>query len=557
MTVYPPVGILSMSSCLKNSGARVNFIDADVLHLEPYQVVEILRQDIPQLIGISLNVSQVSHSVSYLKEIQSTFPEIPIVVGGPYVTGVREKIFRDFPSLNYAVVNEGEYAIVDFVGHLKNEKKIEDVRNLIYAQNGAVASNTIERISDLNILPLPDYSLVTDTISLYDGAYPTIASPSVAIMCTRGCPYDCTFCSSPSNWERRITFRSTDSIINEILYLKDTLGIREIFFQDDTMNARPSWFFELCEKIIANNLHKDMFFKCPFRVNSQILTEEILKKAREANFWMIFYGVENGNQEMLNRMNKHITINEIQRAFKLTRKVGLSSYASFMIGNYGETQRTVRNSIKLMKKIMPDFGGFAIAAPFPGSLLHSIAIEKKLVTMPDFTKYQFGDCILRTETLSTKDIESLAIDANRQMQKMKTSLRYRFVNRKNPFRDIMGYGFYEKELWNYPVRRTGKKVLSFVPYVASAQSIVIEHLADYPDIEKKPVKMILWVNQEKHVINLNKPEWRVTKLPIINKSNSTFVRIKWEVSRTWCPHKYGINNDNREIGVTIKRISLE
>lgn len=556
MTVYPPVGILSMSSCLKQSGNKVNFIDADIHRLNPKQVIELLKILPPQLIGISLNVSQVSHSVVYIEEIWRHFPNIPIILGGPYVTGVQEKIFKDFPLVRYAVIHEGEWAIKDFVDFLKGEKSIGEVRNLIYKINGRINRNKVERILDLDSLPLPDYSLVLEYIDKYLGAYPSITSPSIAIMCTRGCPDNCAFCSSPVTWGRKVTFRKTDNIVNEILDLKKTINVKEIFFQDDTLNARPSWFFELCDKIISNGLHKEIFFKCPLKVNKEILSEELLRKAKEANFWMIFYGVESGNQEMLNNMNKNITVEEIKRAFKLTREAGLASFASFMIGNYGETRETVRDSMKLLKKIMPDYGGFAIAAPFPGSELYRIAVEKKLITLTDFKKYQYGDCILKTDALDTKDIMSLVGKANDLFDKLSRSLKHRIINRNDLFTKLIGEGFYEKEFWHTWVNRTMKNVSYILPTSTNAKNVHIKILADYPDILERPVKFKLSINKIKYLVLIDKNEWIELKFPIIKHIDSRFIDIKWKVNRTWCPKKYKINEDKRELGVTVEKIWL-
>ena len=427
MTVYPPIGILSMSACLKREGHDVKFIDADVCRQSPELVVEKLSSyGNVGLLGITLNASQVASAIKYIETIKSKFPQLSIVLGGPYVTGVGTNIFDDFSDVDYAIVKEGEYAIVDLVGHLQGNCPIENVRNLLYQVDGSVTSNPVERIEDLDSLPLPDYSLVLDIIEKYTSAYPSVASPAAAIMCSRGCPYNCTFCSSKSNWDRRQTYRSTESVMKEIHYLQKTIGVKEIFFQDDTLNARPSWFIELCDRIIADKLNESILFRCPFRVNSNLLDKKILAKAKHANFWMIFYGIENGNQQMLNMMRKDIKIKEIRRAFKLTRKAGIATYASFMIGNYGETHETARESLDLMKEIVPDFGGFAVACPFPGTELYDIASKNDLMINGDFKKYQHGDCIMRTEGLTQQEIVDLVNNANLEFVNFKESFKHRF-----------------------------------------------------------------------------------------------------------------------------------
>ena len=502
MTVYPPVGILSMSGCLKSEGFGVDFIDADVLRLDSSEVVERLKKAQPDIIGITLNVSQVSNAESYINDIKNSFPKTPVVIGGPYVTGVQEKVFQDFPSLNYAIINEGEYAIMDFVKFIEGKVGIKEVRNLIYKIDGQIKKNRSVRIMNLDSLPFPDYSLVMDTLDKYSGPEPSLVSSSIAIICTRGCPYNCSFCSSPGNWDRRVTYRSADSIIDEIVYLKETLHVKEIFFQDDTLNVRADWFFELCEKIISHGLNKDIFFKCSFKANEKILTKEILQQAKEANFWMIFYGVESGNQEMLEKMNKNVTTKEVKRAFKLTRQAGIASYASFMIGNLGETKKTVWDSIKLLKKITPDYGGFAITVPFPGSELFRIGLEKNLIIDRDFKHYHYGDCILKTDELSAADICSLAEKANNILYRIQKSFKYKMINHKtNKFIDT---GVYPEEFWHTFVNRTGRRVrISLPKYNINPKDVVLRIIADYPDIIKRAVVLHIKVNKSRYKIRIN------------------------------------------------------
>lgn len=556
-TVVPPIGIMSMSALLKLNGHAVNYIDADVCRYSPSQVCDQLTEQPPHLIGISLNVSQVAHLEKYLYKIQTIFPKVEVVLGGPYVTAVKENIFKDFPSVRFVFSHEGEFALLDFLEYLSGRKAIENVRNLIWNDNGHIHINRIERIIELDSLPMPDYSLLAGIIDKYGGAEPSIASPSIAIMCTRGCPYNCTFCSSPVTWGRKMTFRSIKSIINEIVYLKKTFDVKEIFFQDDTLNARRQWFFELCDAIIENSLQKDIFFKCPFKLNKNILDESLLKKAKEANFWMIFYGVESGNQHILNIINKKVSIEEIKRAFYLTRKNGICSYASFMIGNQEETKETIQDSITLLDEIKPDFGGFAIAAPFPGTKLYDIAVRENNIEISSFKDYQFGDSVMKTKSLSCNDIRLLAAKANNHFDVIVQSNNNNNADCRR-LKKIIGEGLYGKELWHTWIRRTRKKVSIIIPNISEGTKLLLKIFADYPDIKDHPLDIQFIIN--KHNIynyTLIEPAWTIISFPLqINCTQD--ISLEWEVSRTWNPKKEHINNnDNRDLGVTVEYILIE
>ncbi|MFH0798837.1 MAG: radical SAM protein [Pseudomonadota bacterium] len=424
-TNLPPIGILSMSACLKKEGNRADFIDADACRYGIDQLISLLRKRAPDLIGITMNVGHVYAAAKYIRAIKGEFPGIPIVIGGPYVSVTQKQILNEFPEADYAVAYEGEHAIVELVAVLKGTRKIETVRNLVYRKGCDIKINENERIVDIDALPLPDYGLIKHLLGKYRGVYPTIARPSIGVMCSRGCPFHCGFCSSPSLWGSKVIFRNIDAVIDEIKMLRDTLAVKEVFFHDDTLNVRPGWFIELCDAIIKSGLNEQIYFKCALRVNKAMLSEELLIKAKQANFWMIFYGVENGNQEMLNRMNKGTTIEEIERAFKLTRGCGICTYALLIVGYPGETKGTFADSLALLEKIMPDFSGFAAAIPIPGTEMHRIALEQGLISVTDFKNYQYGDIIMGTSELETRDIAASVNKGYDEISRLASSTKFK------------------------------------------------------------------------------------------------------------------------------------
>lgn len=301
--------------------------------------------------------------------------------------------------------------MLDLVHHLEGKCAISQVRNLLFTQDGAVKQNQVERIADINMLPLPDYDLVDHYITRYIGAYPTVFKPSFDIMCTRGCPFACKFCSSPTIWHSKVTFRSIDSVIAETAMLVRRYGAKEIFFQDDTLNSRKEWFTDLCDHLISTGLSKVTRFRVQFRVNEQMVSEDIIAKAKAANVWLIFYGVESGNQGILDGMQKRTTVAEIERAFRLTAEAGIKSLGSFIVGYPGDTPHTINDTYLLVTRIKPDFGGFNVATPFPGSSLYDEVVAAGLLddNSCDLTKYNALECRIRTKELSHQELVNYAV----------------------------------------------------------------------------------------------------------------------------------------------------
>lgn len=225
-------------------------------------------------------------------------------------------------------------------------------------------------------------------------------------MASRGCPFNCIFCTK-SVWGNTIRFRSPEKIANEIEFLHNRFGINEIFFHDDTMNLKREWFLSICGELMKRGLNQAMAFKAPFRADEKLIDPELLEAAKKAGFCMIIYGVESGNQAVLDNIKKGITIPEIKRAFELTHKAGINTYASFMVGNIGDTRETVMDSIKLAREINPSAIGFSVATPRPGSEFYRIAVARGWMDDSSFNDRVFAP-LKRNETLIAQEIEELA-----------------------------------------------------------------------------------------------------------------------------------------------------
>jgi radical SAM superfamily enzyme YgiQ (UPF0313 family) len=407
-----------MSAMLKQAGHEVSFLDGIIADCSGAEVAEVVMDRRPDLVGITVNALQVNSTRQYTGEIKKRCAQTPIVVGGPLVSAVSKGIFGYIDNMDYAVAGEGEYAILDLVEHLQGNRDIGDVTNLLFRDGEHIRANRRERITDLDALPLPDYSIVHDYGGGYPGARPSMAQPSFHVMCTRGCPFKCRFCSSPVSWGSKVTYRKIANILEEVKMLVSQNGAKEIFFQDDTLNLKRVWFESLCDELIKSGLSKKVYFKAPFRANRNLIDKAILDKARAANFWLLFFGVESGNQSMLKDMNKSISVDEIKRAFQLTDEADIKPYASFILGFPNETHQTVKDSFDLVKDIKPSYGGFAVLDPFPGTGVYDEIVEQKLGNNLELSRYDPFRCNLRTHYLTNCDIVAYARQGDKLIHDM-------------------------------------------------------------------------------------------------------------------------------------------
>ena len=347
-----------------------------ILHLDIEQVpyADTLLDFMPDVVGITVNTFQVQSARNIVKLTRQVIPEAKIVIGGPHavVWEEEQKDWADSDKVDKIIVGEGEKAWQEVIG------------------------------GDYEDTPI-NYDLVD--FSRFTGIGPLGASPSMAVMASRGCPNQCSFCNTPVFWGKKVRYREPEQVVDEVELLHRKYGVREIFFQDDTFNLNHKWAFKIFEGIINRGLSKRMVFKIDCRVNENLLTEEFLDMAKLAGVWNIFYGVESGSPVMLERMHKNITVPEIKRAFKLTHERRIHTQASFIVGLPGETLGTLAETDKLIHDVKPNLYGWCFFCPFPNTEATKEVITAGHRRNVDYGDYGYGKVLARTDALDYTDLE--------------------------------------------------------------------------------------------------------------------------------------------------------
>ncbi|MBN1962226.1 MAG: methyltransferase domain-containing protein [Deltaproteobacteria bacterium] len=405
-SVLPSRGLLSLAAILRHEGYGVHYIDADIDNLNEQQVCRQIIATNANIVGITMNTFQAAAGLALAALIKTILPKMKIIIGGPHPSAVKDQLLIENPTIDISCIGEGEKVISQIAAALATNASLENIHGICYRHNNQIfIAQPQLALANLDDLPFPAYDLAGD-LNRYPGANPVLKPPSMHIMASRGCPYRCIFCTH-AVFGKKIRFRSPSNIIDEVELLHKSYGINEIFFQDDTMNVNRDWFYAVCNEIEKRDLHKTMVFKAPFRVSKKLLDEELLQRARHAGFWMLFYGVESGDQDILNTIKKDTTIAEIKRAFKLTHAAGIETIAAFMVGNVGETAETIAASVELCKEIEPSVFGFSIATPLPGSEYFNIAIERKWIESVNLAEYSQFKAVARNQALSRSQISTL------------------------------------------------------------------------------------------------------------------------------------------------------
>lgn len=369
-----PLGLGYLGAVLLKEGHLVKVLDLQTEEKSEGEVFNFIREYNPDLIGISALSTQFKHVEEMAKKIKSS-RNTPIVLGGALATFNPELVLKHTP-VDICVIGEGEETLVDLVKNLDN---LSQVRGISYKNRGEIRTNEPrEYIQNLDTIPFPAWDLFDiEKYATQPKFFEGYGKRSMQVITSRGCPFNCKYCSKTF---KRTRLRSIDSIIQEILVLKNKYNIEVIHFLDELVITSKKRAEELCGKIQPLKIK----WQCQGRVNNVDL--DILKKMKKAGCARIGYGIETGSQRILDNMNKNATVAMAEEALKNTRKAGLVPIIQMMFGYPGEDEESIRETIEFCKRnhIHP-LNTFSITTAIPGAKLYDECLEKKIIT--DERKY--------------------------------------------------------------------------------------------------------------------------------------------------------------------------
>ncbi len=361
----PPLGLALIAAILEKAGYPVKLIDANALNLNPEAVAN-SSIDV-DIVGITATTPTIGTALSIARHIKQKNPKLKIILGGPHVTLLPEETLASSPDIDVIVRGEGDETIIELLKAIENNKPLINVAGISYKFNEKIIQTPESKsIIDMNSLPYPAYHLLP--WQKYKPHPPHgMALPFAAMVTSRGCPYRCAYCSKPV-FGSRFRAQSPDRVVEEMVYLQQKFGVREIAFYDDTFTVDNKRVHAIADKIIAKKLK--ISWTCETRVN--LVDKELLAHMKQAGCYTIAYGIESASPEIIKVLQKDITLQQVEVAIRAHKEVGLSVVGYFMLGSPGETPQTIQQTIDFAKKLKVDFAQFSVTTPFPGTELYEI-----------------------------------------------------------------------------------------------------------------------------------------------------------------------------------------
>lgn len=403
--IAPPLGIAYMAGVLQENHIDVEILDASAEDMDFKDVEKELLKRKPDLVALTALTPTIGRALETAQVVKETLPDSIVVMGGYHPTFNFIETLED-ENVDIVIRGEGEYIMLNLVQALENQSSLHDVKGIVFEDKNSkeiVVNPEAPLIQDLDELPFPALNLLPmKKYRLLD-----MDTHMTTMITTRGCPMQCSFCSSAAMHGKKIRERSIENIVDEIEYLKTNYDIDTIAFMDDTFTLKKRKVMAICDEILKRNI--EIMWGCTSRVDT--LDEKLLKKMKEAGCITIFIGVESADQQQLDNMCKNTTIAKIENAFKIAHKLKIRTIASVALGMPGDTKEIMNKTVKFVHKLKPNYAIYSLATPYPGTRFYKEAFEKNLIKIKDWSKYTLITPILETIDCSLNDMRKIQAKA--------------------------------------------------------------------------------------------------------------------------------------------------
>lgn len=398
----PPLGIAYLAAMVRDKGHQVRLIDLGI-DKEPLKPQDFKPYD---LVGITADTTRYQEALK-VAALAKTAGK-PVAMGGYHVS------FLDKETLNtgfvdFVVRGEGEDIFSNLLKTLENNGDLSGVDGISYHIDGQFIHNKdAPAPKDLDAIPFPARDLLK--IDRYKSQMAGL--PLTNLITSRGCPFNCYFCSSSKFGGLQWRSRSARNIVDELEILYHEYNFRAFAFMDDNFTLSKKRIFEFADELEKRNLN-DVHWWCFSRADVLIRNEEMVKRMAEAGAWEVFLGLESHNEDTLNNYHKNIGNSEQDKAIQLLQKYGINIHASYIIGGLNESEKMVNQTINWAKNLRSRATQFSILTPYPGTELYNDVTKENRFLHKNWDLYDGLHPVIRSENIKPEKLSKLLLKAYR------------------------------------------------------------------------------------------------------------------------------------------------
>ncbi len=389
----PPLGLAYLAAVLREHGHGVKIVDLAVEGVNwrtyPYQEFD--------LVGLSVDTLRYPAALQIAEAVKKKGSRV--VFGGPHATFFDQECLQS-GLVDWVVRNEGEYSLLDLAEHLEKGDPLAEVKGISYLSNGKPAVNPpAPFVENLDSLPFPARDLLP--LDLY--THKLEKRYAATMISSRGCPFDCEFCSSSRFNGLRWRARSAENMLEELDLLYNKYGYRAVIFFDDNFTLDPQRVDRFCQKLLKKGW--DLAWFALSRVDTVVRNAKLVELMAKSGLRMLFLGFESASQEILDKYGKKLKAEEAFKAMDILRRNKVKVMGSFILGALDEKKEMIERTIRLAKKLNPYHVQFTMLTPYPGTRLYEKVKGRLLTTnWSDFTGLT---PVIRLDNISSSELKAL------------------------------------------------------------------------------------------------------------------------------------------------------
>lgn len=378
----PPIGIGYVAAIAENAGHTVNIVDGVANNYSIEECAEAILALKPDIVGFSVMTHVKNEAISLGAELKRRAPKIPIVVGGAHAFYFQADILQETPDIDFVLYGEVERSWGLFLSVIDTPDRWNEVDGLCFHKDdGSIQINNPPKpIDNLDEIPMPSWHLFDS--SLYRPLPFQLKGRSFfSLITSRGCAYaKCAFCFQAGSNRQAFRRHTPERVVEEIKHLVSEYGVTDIAFWDDTFSTNIKWLRRLKELLDANNISVN--WTCSTKAS--YLNYDNMKVMKESGCWSIFLGIESGDENVLNIIEKGSTLDHARKAAAAAKQLGVEIRAAFMLGLPGETPEIAMKTIEFAKELDPMYAVFYATHPRVGTKLHEMALSYGAFLDSDF-----------------------------------------------------------------------------------------------------------------------------------------------------------------------------
>lgn len=361
------LGVALLAGSLKKHGHSCAIIDANSSSVSDDDLILRIASFSPDVVGISIKTATAREGARLGTVVRKAFPGVTLIVGGPHITLCADEFMNNNPQFDYAIMSEAEEAIVVFANAVDAGKGLgAAIPNLVWRENGKVVTNKWSPPADLDTLPLPSFESIQG-FSHEGFRYPIVTS--------RGCPFKCTYCcvnklTGSFKWRRA----TPERVVNELEFVAKEYGIRQFEIWDDNFTLDVKRAKEICRLLIKRRLGLPWY--CHNGIRADKIDEELAHLMKSAGCTSIAFGVESGNEEVFDSINKGENLSDIVDAVKTIKKAGINAVGYYLIGIPGDTLEKFIVTVEFQRALPFDHFVYGMLVPYPKTEVWDVVSQR-------------------------------------------------------------------------------------------------------------------------------------------------------------------------------------